>query len=135
MRIHILTILLQCQSIENLDEITVIGALLYRGADPAGKQLSGLFTGSPVFRKLIDANDVDVRKLLDRLMVALKYVYQSWLNSSLLTTLFRTPELIKLGFNIPTFDTDAAAVKPRAGEAPRDRDRRVLGMHMREELC
>lgn len=56
-----------------MDEISIIGAILYRGLDPAGKQLSGLFTGSPVFRQLIDDNDLDVRKLLDRLMVALKY--------------------------------------------------------------
>lgn len=64
--------LLQCQTIENLDEITIIGAILYRGLDPAGKQLSGLFTGSPTFRKLIDDNDVNVRKVLDHLTVALK---------------------------------------------------------------
>ena len=55
-----------------MDEISIIGALLYRGLDPAGKQLSGLFTGSPVFWQLINENNVDVHRLLDRLMVALK---------------------------------------------------------------
>ena len=50
----------------------VIGALLYVGDDPAGRQLASLFTGSPVFRQLINENDVNVREILDRLTIAVK---------------------------------------------------------------
>jgi hypothetical protein len=42
------------------------------GSDAAGQQLSTLFTGSPVFRQLIDENDVNVREILDRLRTAVK---------------------------------------------------------------
>ena len=42
------------------------------GSDMAGRQLSGLFTGSSTFRQLIDDNDVNVREILDRLTVAVK---------------------------------------------------------------
>lgn len=62
----------QCKTIENLDDITIIGAIIYCGLDPHGKQLSGLFTGSPVFQKLIDDNDVDICKVLNHLTVTLK---------------------------------------------------------------
>jgi hypothetical protein len=63
---------LQSQSVENLYNIAVIGALIYVGNDAAGRQLSTLFTGSPIFRRLIDENDVNVREILDRLTVSLK---------------------------------------------------------------
>jgi hypothetical protein len=52
--------------------ISVIGALIYLDNDAAGQQLSSLFTGSPVFRQLIDDNDVNVREILDRLRTAIK---------------------------------------------------------------
>lgn len=52
--------------------MTILGVILYRGLDPAGKQLSGFFTGSAVFRDIIDANEVDLRLLLENLLVALK---------------------------------------------------------------
>ncbi|KAI0245344.1 hypothetical protein BJV78DRAFT_1158716 [Lactifluus subvellereus] len=60
------------QSVENLYDIVVIGALLYVGDDAAGCQLSSLFTGSPIVRQLIDKNEVNVREILDRLTVAVK---------------------------------------------------------------
>lgn len=67
-----ITRLLKSQSVENLYDVVVIGALIYVGNDTAGRQLSTLFTGSPVFRQLIDENDVNVREILDRLTVAVK---------------------------------------------------------------
>ena len=62
----------QAQGIENLDDITVLGVILYRGLDPAAKQLSGFFTGSDIFHQLIEDNAVDMHQLLDKLMVAAK---------------------------------------------------------------
>lgn len=52
--------------------MVVIGALLYTGTDPAGKQLSAIFTGSDTVRQLIDVNETDVRMLLDQLTTAVK---------------------------------------------------------------
>ena len=62
----------QAQGIENLDNITILGIILYRGLNPAAKQLSGFFTGSDVLHQLIEDNVVDMRQLLDKLMVAAK---------------------------------------------------------------
>jgi hypothetical protein len=42
------------------------------GSDAAGQQLSTLFTGSPVFRQLIDENDVNVWEILDCLRTDIK---------------------------------------------------------------
>jgi hypothetical protein len=42
------------------------------GSDAAGQQLSTLFTGLPVFRQLIDENDINVREILDCLRTAIK---------------------------------------------------------------
>jgi hypothetical protein len=52
--------------------MVVIGVLLYTGTDPAGKQLSAIFTGSDVVRELIEVNQTDVRALLDQLTTAVK---------------------------------------------------------------
>lgn len=61
-----INLLFQCQTIKNLDEIIIISAIIYYGLDPAGKQLLGIFTGPPIFWKLIDNNNVDIWKVLDR---------------------------------------------------------------------
>lgn len=46
----------------------------------------------------------------------------------------RAPEVVRLGFSIPTFDNDTSFVNQRSGEALRDRDRRVCGVVFRDQL-
>lgn len=60
-----INLLFQCQTIENLDEITIISAIIYCRLYPAGKQLPGIFTSSPRFQKLINGNNTDIWKVLD----------------------------------------------------------------------
>ena len=55
----------------------VIGAILYTGQDAAAKQMSALFGSSDMVRQLIVNNDVDVRRIIDKLTTALKYVLPS----------------------------------------------------------
>ena len=60
---------------QHTETIDYLGAnLIFSCLNPASKQLSGLFIGSPVFQQLIDDNDIDICRLLDHLMVALKWV-------------------------------------------------------------
>lgn len=46
--------------------------MIYVGSDAAGKQLSAIFTGSEKVRKMIDANTVNVREVIDRMTTAIK---------------------------------------------------------------
>jgi hypothetical protein len=50
----------------------IVGAVIYTGKDPAGQQLSTVFSGSDNVRGLIDQNESDVRELLDRLTTSIK---------------------------------------------------------------
>ena len=42
--------------------------------------------------------------------------------------LYRVPEVIEWGFNIPTFNTHTSSVDPKIGEALHDCDRRICGV-------
>lgn len=77
-----------------------------------------------MFQKLIDDNDVDVRKVLDCLMVALKWVFLSFF-SFIDEFLHRAPEVIEQGFDIPTFNTHTSSVNPKIGEALHDHDHSI----------
>jgi hypothetical protein len=78
---HLLT-LQQANSYANLEDIDVVGAVIYKGTDAAGRQLSAVFGGSDAVRKLIEDNRVDVRTRLDQLTTSIKYVMfllNSWI--------------------------------------------------------
>jgi hypothetical protein len=53
-----------------LADIEVIGAILYVGTDPAARQKSSLFVGSPAAEKLIGGQDI--RKIIDQLTTMIK---------------------------------------------------------------
>ncbi|KAI6037648.1 hypothetical protein EDC04DRAFT_2604564 [Pisolithus marmoratus] len=50
----------------NLEDIEIVGAVMYIGQDPAGRQTSGIFGGSEAIRNFINDNSIDVRALLDK---------------------------------------------------------------------
>lgn len=49
--------------------------VVYVGPDPAVRQTSTLFGGSPIVRELIQSSSVDLRRFLDNITTALKYVF------------------------------------------------------------
>jgi hypothetical protein len=54
----------QAESWSNLEDIEVVGAVMYVGNDPAGAQTSGVFGGSENVRGYIDDNHVNIRQML-----------------------------------------------------------------------
>ncbi|KAI6043767.1 hypothetical protein EDC04DRAFT_2599865 [Pisolithus marmoratus] len=50
----------------NLEEIEIIGVVMYVGQDPAGRQTSGIFGGSDVVRNFINQHTVDIHTLMDK---------------------------------------------------------------------
>ncbi|KAI6127405.1 hypothetical protein EDD16DRAFT_1516680 [Pisolithus croceorrhizus] len=50
----------------NLEDIEIIGAVMYIGQDPAGCQTSGIFGGSEVIRNFINERGVDNWALMDK---------------------------------------------------------------------
>jgi hypothetical protein len=51
----------------------IVGAILYTGVDPAGRQLSAIFGGSENVLKLINGHETNVRSTLDWLTMLVKY--------------------------------------------------------------
>jgi hypothetical protein len=58
-----------------LEEIEVIGAIVYTGMDAAARQTSAFFGGSDAVFQLIDAHNLDVREIMDKITTTLKCVY------------------------------------------------------------
>ncbi|KAI6098703.1 hypothetical protein F5141DRAFT_1066767 [Pisolithus sp. B1] len=50
----------------NLEDIKIIGVVMYVRQDPAGCQTSGIFGGSEVIRNFINEHGVDVQALMDK---------------------------------------------------------------------
>jgi hypothetical protein len=50
----------QAESWSNLEDIEVVGAVMYMGNDPAGAQTSGIFGGSDNVKGYIDDNHVNI---------------------------------------------------------------------------
>ncbi|GBE84717.1 hypothetical protein SCP_0606970 [Sparassis crispa] len=105
----------------NLEDMEVIGAILYLGLDLAARQVSTLFGGSKAVKDLIDANEVDVREIIDDLTTAIKAM-----------------RLEKKGFKFAAhrskFLQKGSGVDPNPGELIRDRNRRVFTMMMAKAL-
>ncbi|KAI6008933.1 hypothetical protein F5J12DRAFT_892080 [Pisolithus orientalis] len=56
----------------NLEDIEIVGALMYVGQDPAGCQTSGIFGGSKMIRNFINENGIDVWSLMDKFTMIFK---------------------------------------------------------------
>ena len=62
--IQLIFFFFQAESWSNLEDIEVVGAVMYVGDDPAGAQTSGVFAGSENVRGYIDDNHVNIRQRL-----------------------------------------------------------------------
>ena len=58
--IQLIFFFFQAESWSNLEDIEVVGAVMYVGDDPAGAQTSGIFAGSENVRGYIDDNHVNI---------------------------------------------------------------------------
>jgi hypothetical protein len=52
--------------------IAVVGAVIYLGMDPGGRQASGVFSGAPLVKDVLDKNLTNVKKIVDDLTTACK---------------------------------------------------------------
>ncbi|KAI6000198.1 hypothetical protein F5J12DRAFT_784502 [Pisolithus orientalis] len=58
----------------NLKNIKIVGAVMYVGQDPAGRQTSGIFGGSKMIRNFINENGIDVWSLMDKHTAIFKFL-------------------------------------------------------------
>jgi hypothetical protein len=57
-----------------LNEIEVVGAIVYTGTDAAARQTSTIFGGSALVQDMLSDTRTDIRKILDCITVDIKYV-------------------------------------------------------------
>ncbi|KAI5988021.1 hypothetical protein EDD15DRAFT_2199196 [Pisolithus albus] len=107
----------------NLEDIEIIGTVMYVGQDPAGRQTSGIFGGSEVIRNFINENGIDVRALLDKYTAIFKCLRNG---DGIEAGLIHTGSTGDLGM--------ALDLRCRLKETARDRNRRVFGSMMKEKL-
>jgi hypothetical protein len=67
------TDLFQAEAYHNIEEIEVVGAIIYLGNDPAARQKSMLFGGSNSIKNLLANANIDIRRIIDVLTTGLKY--------------------------------------------------------------
>ncbi|KAI5988463.1 hypothetical protein F5J12DRAFT_786859 [Pisolithus orientalis] len=56
----------------NLEDIEIVGVVMYVGQDPAGHQTSSIFGGSETIRNFIKENGIDVQSLMDKYTMIFK---------------------------------------------------------------
>ncbi|KAI6137519.1 hypothetical protein EDD17DRAFT_1517242 [Pisolithus thermaeus] len=64
----------QAEAWSNLEDIEIVGVVMYIGQDPAGHQMSGIFGGSVVIRDFINEKAIDIWGLMDKYMAIFKQV-------------------------------------------------------------
>ncbi|KAI5987138.1 hypothetical protein F5J12DRAFT_787126 [Pisolithus orientalis] len=101
----------QAEARSNLEDIEIVGVVMYVGQDPAGHQTSGIFGGSKMIRKFMNENGIDVWSLMD------KY-----------TAIFRC---LRNGNGV---DARVASTSSIGDETPRDCNHRVFGSMMKEKM-
>ncbi|KAI6010320.1 hypothetical protein EDC04DRAFT_2905980 [Pisolithus marmoratus] len=107
----------------NLEDIEIVGAVMYVGQDPAGRQTSGIFGGSEAIRNFINENSIDVRALLDKYTAIFKCL--------------RNGDGIDAGLvhaGSPGDLSTALELRCHVKETSRDHNRRVFGSMMKEKL-
>ncbi|KAI6023188.1 hypothetical protein BKA83DRAFT_4125836 [Pisolithus microcarpus] len=107
----------------NLEDIEIVGAVMYVGQDPAGRQTSGIFGGSDVVREFINAKAIDVRGLMDKYTAIFKCLRNGDGTEARLVNSSSTGDA-----------ATALGLRCRIKETPRDRNRRVFGSMMKEKL-
>ncbi|KAI6154747.1 hypothetical protein BKA82DRAFT_23306, partial [Pisolithus tinctorius] len=61
----------------NLEDIEIVGVVMYVGQDPAGRQTSGIFGGSEMIRNFINENGINVQSLMDKYTTIFKCLRNS----------------------------------------------------------
>ncbi|KIK24159.1 hypothetical protein PISMIDRAFT_10423 [Pisolithus microcarpus 441] len=107
----------------NLEDIEIIGTVMYIRQDPAGCQMSGIFGGSEVIRNFINENGIDVWALLDKYTVIFKCLRNG---DGIEAGLIHTGSTGDLGMALDL----CCCLK----ETVRDRNCRVFGSMMKEKL-
>ncbi|KAI6143420.1 hypothetical protein BKA82DRAFT_4359995 [Pisolithus tinctorius] len=107
----------------NLEDIEIVGAVMYVGQDPAGRQTSGIFGGSETIRNFINENGIDVRSLMDKYTAIFKCLRNG---DGVDARVASTGSIGDVG--------SALELRCRTKETPRDRNRRVFGSMMKEKM-
>ncbi|KIO01261.1 hypothetical protein M404DRAFT_28803 [Pisolithus tinctorius Marx 270] len=107
----------------NLEDIEIVGAVMYVGQDPAGRQTSGIFGGSEMIRNFINENGIDVRSLMDKYTAIFKCLRNG---DGADARVAGTGSIGDVG--------SALELRCRTKETPRDRNRRVFGSMMKEKM-
>ncbi|KAI6009907.1 hypothetical protein BKA83DRAFT_4133139 [Pisolithus microcarpus] len=107
----------------NLEDIKIIGMVMYVGQDPAGHQMSGIFGGSEVIRNFINENGIDVWALLDKYTAIFKCLRNG---GGIEAGLIHTGSTGDLG--------TALDLCCRLKETARDHNHRVFKSMMKEKL-
>ncbi|KAI6003566.1 hypothetical protein EDC04DRAFT_2611682 [Pisolithus marmoratus] len=107
----------------NLEDIEIVGAVMYVGQDPAGRQTSGIFGGSEAIRNFINDNGIDVWALLDKYTAIFKCL--------------RNGDGVDAGLvhaGSPGDLSTALELRCCVKETLRDRNQRVFRIMMKEKL-
>ncbi|KAI6149322.1 hypothetical protein BKA82DRAFT_4013944 [Pisolithus tinctorius] len=107
----------------NLEDIEIVGAVMYVGQDPAGRQTSGIFGGSETIRNFINENGIDVRSLMDKYTAIFKCLRNG---DGADARVASTGSIGDVG--------SALELRCRTKETPRDCNRRVFGSMMKEKM-
>ncbi|KAF8834075.1 hypothetical protein BDN67DRAFT_985587 [Paxillus ammoniavirescens] len=102
-----------------LEDIEIVGVVMYVGHDPAGRQTSGVFGGSNVVRQFINNNSIDVCKHMDQYTAIFKVLRNGDGDRAAMP-----------------HNTDMTSLDMHCclHESPRDRNHRVLGVMCREKF-
>ncbi|OAX35802.1 hypothetical protein K503DRAFT_802529 [Rhizopogon vinicolor AM-OR11-026] len=124
------------ESWSNLEDIEVVGAVIYLGNDPAGAQTSGVFGGSENVRGYIDDNHVNIRQMLSNYMTILYRRLQGDSSPTAGIDVNFTGNNVQMSAPSNPFMPDRAslALHCQHKEIARDCNRRVLVIMFREKL-
>ena len=71
-RLSFILFLFQAAAFHNLEQIEVVGAIVYTGTDAAARQTSTIFGGSSLVQDILSDTRSDVRKIIDRITTDIK---------------------------------------------------------------
>ncbi|KAI6111409.1 hypothetical protein F5141DRAFT_1214913 [Pisolithus sp. B1] len=106
----------------NLEDIEIVGVVMYIGQDPTGCQMSGIFGGSEVIRDFINEKAIDIQGLMDKYMAIFKCIRNGDGMEARLVSTSSTGDV-----------ATALELHCYIKETPRDCSCRVFGM-MKEKL-
>ncbi|OAX33606.1 hypothetical protein K503DRAFT_804238 [Rhizopogon vinicolor AM-OR11-026] len=124
------------ESWSNLEDIEVVGAVMYVGNDPASAQTSGVFGGSENIRGYINDNHVNLRQMLSKYTMVFHYCRLQGEGNTAGMDINFTPQIDDTSTPSNSFLPHRASLLLHCQhkEIARDCNRRVLGVMFREKL-